>query len=116
GDTVVWQIVLSGAHGDASIELPVMADWDMVSKSRASSTNINLTGGGSQIVHQSMLNVVLSPRRTGTLPIPAAHVHLGGKDYETSTLSVKVLPAGSTPPGGGRHRQPQAQDQDPDPF
>ncbi len=111
-ETVVWQIVLSGNTGDASIELPVMEDWSQVSKSHSSSTQINLGGGGSQITRQTTVKVILAPTRTGTLTILPAHVRINGKDYETSTLSVKVTPGGATPPPRGH---PPAQP-DPDPF
>ena len=70
-----------------------MADVDVVSRQHSSSTQINLGGAGSQITHQSVYTVLLAPKRLGTITIPPATVRVGGAQYKTSQLTLKVVPA-----------------------
>ena len=73
GDTVTLQIVLSTGEraSNAAVELPVVADLEIVSKHRSTSTQINMSGAsGAQIVTQTVLAVTLRPKRTGPSSFP----------------------------------------------
>jgi hypothetical protein len=115
GDTVSWQIVLATGQdkrSNAKIDLPVMADFDIVGKSSSSQTHAVIGPSGFQVTNQTILNVTLMPKHVGSLTISPAKVDVAGTTYSTQPVIVKVLPPGSTP-------KPKAQAQhqpDPDPF
>lgn len=80
-------VILSGEP-----DIPPLDDFEIVNSYQ--STNFSMIPGQVSMVR--IFSLVLKPRKTGSLTIPAVKFRLKGKEWSTSPISVNVS-AGGTP-------------------
>ncbi len=108
-ETVRLEISLQSAEQPSALELPTqLRDFEVAG--HAESVSVSMTGStASQVRTHTFL---LRPRRPGALTIPSATCVVGGKQYATNTIAIRVLPAS----GGSPRPRPAQPPQFPRPF
>lgn len=96
-ETVTYKLtVISSDRNVSQPAFPEFARFDVLSQSQSSSFSFSDGGTKTMLVYV----LVLFPRETGTLEIPAASLSADGKRVSSAKLSVRVTP------GTGKFRRP----------
>ena len=83
--------------------------------SRSSQSSFQMINGKTSQSSSITYTYILSALKEGTYTLPVATATVGGKQYQSKALSIKVLPGSGAGtqgnrPGGGRHERMQTQD------
>ncbi|HZR07274.1 MAG TPA: BatD family protein [Myxococcales bacterium] len=114
-DTLVLRITAKFASRDESgeLDIPVFADFDVVSRARSEQMSFSFGGGASSMARTVITELTLTPKRAGDLTIEPVKLEYRGKKIQTEPIAIHVLPAGQAAPGGGG---PDARADAADPF
>jgi len=97
-ETVTYKLnVISSDRNVSQPAFPEFTRFDVLSQSQSSSFSFSEGGTKTMLVYV----LVLFPRETGTLEIPAASLSADGTRVSSGKLSVRVTP------GTGKFRRPQ---------
>ena len=97
-----------GEPGD--LQLPVLADFDLVSRQQSEQVSFAFVNGAPSFHRTIVTTLALTPRRAGDLVIEKVLLDYHGRAYGTQPLKVHVSPAGQAPRARQNKRRP------PDPF
>lgn len=86
-----------GDPGD--LQLPPLADFDLVSRQQGEQVSFGFVNGTPSFRRTIVTTVALTPRRSGDLVVEPAKLDYQEHTYTTQPLRVHVLPAGQGPPG-----------------
>ena len=95
-----YTVELSGPVGSMpSPKLPDLTDFYILD-GPIESTNIQLING--RMSASKTISYHLQPKRTGEITIPPAQVKFKKKQYQTSSITIRVVSAGGSGQGGGK--------------
>jgi len=108
-ETVRLDLTLTvSSKGDSpDLQIPPFRDFDVVGRSSSQQVAFAFSNGAPSFKQTTVTSLTLTPHRAGSLTIDAVRVNLRGRTLATQPISVRVLPAGQTPPP--RRQNPQQQ-------
>jgi hypothetical protein len=90
GESITLQIAVSGSTTGTPDMSAVKRDFHVVPRGQGEHTQTTIVGGEMKTTRQYVHNYGLTPRRTGTLTIPAITVHVAGETCRTKPISIVV--------------------------
>lgn len=98
-DTFRLTVVAVDAPASATVQLPRMGDFEVLSSSRSSQRSIQLSGGGPAVIQDVTKHVfVIRANRVGKLTIPPATLTADGKTYRTEPIQLTAKRGRVGPP------------------
>src|ERR1041384_515656 len=94
------------------LQLPPLADFDLVSRSQSEQVSFAFVNGAPSFRRTIVTSLSITPKRAGDATIEPAKLEYHGKTHASQPIKIKVLGAGATPPPSAASR-PRKQ---PDPF
>ena len=92
GERFQLKYVLS-AEGGSDLRVPALADFDvLMGPSTSSSMSMQMVNGKTTRTYTITYTYVLLSKKEGTFTIPPATVKVKGANYQSNSLSVRVLP------------------------
>ena len=82
----------------AELQLPALADFDLVSRQQSEQVSFAFVNGAPSFHRTIVTTLALTPKRAGDLTIEPAKLEYHGRNYQTQQLKVHVLAAGQAPP------------------
>ncbi len=92
-----------GEPGD--LQLPGLADFDLVSRSQSEQVSFAFVNGAPSFHRTIVTSLALTPKRVGDLMVEPVKLDYHGHTYATQPLKVHVLPAGQSPPSRAQSRR-----------
>ncbi len=113
GDTFTLSVSASSSSS-LTLEPPELSgfpDFDLINSWTGSESRSTFTNGSFQVRQTRTFNFMLSPKKEGTLNLPALALNANGKTYYTKPIRIQVSaeseptqrqarPRGGVPPGG----------------
>lgn len=100
GEPVLFKIKIRNDTRErvSAPQIPVLADWDVLSASEAAFPSSFMKNGQIIFRYEGEYTYILKPLRKGSLRIPAVEIQVGSKTYKTDAIAVTVdnLPQGAS--------------------
>ena len=112
--TVTLQVTATYSSKDepGELQLPPLADFDLVSRSQSQQVSFAFVNGAPSFRRTIVTSLALTPKRAGDATIEPAKVSYHGRTYPTQPIKINVLGAGATPPPSAQQQRRRT----PDPF
>jgi hypothetical protein len=92
-----------GEPGD--LQLPVLADFDLVSRQQSEQVSFAFVNGAPSFHRTIVTSLALTPKRSGDLVVEPVKLDYHGRTYATQPLKVHVLAAGQAQPPRAQNKR-----------
>src|SRR5256885_8346170 len=89
-DTFQLTIVATNPPRGAKAQMPEAPDFEILSKYQSTEQSFSFGSNGAQVDQTQKLTLVMRPRRTGTLLIPAARLVGSDRTYQAEPVKITV--------------------------
>ena len=108
--TVQVTATYSSKGEPGELQLPGLADFDLVSRQQSEQVSFAFVNGAPSFHRTIVTSLALTPRRAGDLVIEPVKLDYNGRTWATQPLKVHVLAAGQAPPAGAQPNRRRAPD------